>query len=128
MTKSRIVRKGWFNREVTEYYNELVNAPKQEKDCCEGFVRNGPYCDPHCDGTCENGKCIGNNVCECYQGYMKFSASLCILECPNCDYGNCIGPEKCDCYDGYTKSDEGTCVPQCNPPCVNVECIAPNKC
>ena len=98
------------------------------KKCCQGFVKISGKCIPNCDHACENGKCIGNNVCECTKGYKILSPSRCIPECSNCEHGNCIGPEKCDCYHGYEKSDNETCVLQCDPPCVNAECISENKC
>ncbi|CAO1364851.1 unnamed protein product [Diamesa tonsa] len=61
--------------------------------CCDRFEKKDEKCKPYCDNSCENGKCIGNNVCECNQGYKEFSPTSCTLECSKCDNGYCIRPE-----------------------------------
>ena len=132
MTKSRtILRKTWLGlkkKTIIENYDEIVNVPEEVRECCEGFVKNGPYCDPHCDEVCQNGKCIGNNECNCFNGFKKISSHNCIPECTNCDNGKCFAPQICNCNRGYIKADNSSCVPKCDPPCVNADCISPNKC
>ncbi|XP_023947560.2 cell death abnormality protein 1-like isoform X2 [Bicyclus anynana] len=99
-------------------------------DCPVGYtLKNESECVPHCD-KCENGECIGPNVCKCNKDYIK-QGDECVPVCKgNCLNGYCLKPGECVCSTGYTNDpvDKLTCRPICEPGCVNATCDSPFRC
>ncbi|XP_073821261.1 uncharacterized protein [Musca autumnalis] len=104
--------------------------------CCEGYtvVRNWQrdICVPVCE-NCRNGKCVGPNECECYDGFVRNDNGDCVFSCPlGCLNGRCYLDGSCKCDPGY-KLDETRrfCRPICSKGCGTntlLNCTAPEVC
>uniref|UniRef100_A0A8D8CJ39 von Willebrand factor D and EGF domain-containing protein n=4 Tax=Culex pipiens TaxID=7175 RepID=A0A8D8CJ39_CULPI len=83
--------------------------------------------------NCAHGTCLGNNVCECDDGYQRAIGDRGVIVCePVCETpcidGTCVAPNVCECFDGYADDGYGRCEPVCDEPCVNAVCVAPHVC
>ncbi|KAG4080697.1 hypothetical protein HA402_013227 [Bradysia odoriphaga] len=77
------------------------------------------------------GRCVGPNICECYNGYHKNEIGQCVPKCTeSCVNGWCSEPEVCSCNPGYEldKTDKYKCYPNCTTPCIQGRCTAPDVC
>lgn len=64
--------------------------------------------------SCENGKCVINEVCSCDPGYTwDLKRNKCIPVCTRCSNGFCIAPGVCKCHEGYERIGE-SCQPICD--------------
>ena len=81
-----------------------------------------------CAFPCENGgRCIGNDVCSCPEGWEGEDCSR-----PRCDEPCgarqlCVGPNQCDCIPGYIGESctDALCVQDCKN---EGQCVAPDTC
>lgn len=97
--------------------------PPMYLDPSRKYVCVSPVCDP----PCVNSMCIKqmqekvqettptgqqqHGICECLNNTRRYNAT----HCAQCD-------------ENYKINSDLTCTPECSTPCVNGECIAPNKC
>ncbi|CAF0848950.1 unnamed protein product [Brachionus calyciflorus] len=74
-----------------------------------------------------NGLCVGDNVCKCFNGYKGLNCSQydCLNNCSN--HGRCVDANVCSCGQGYFGNDCSifTCQENCNN---NGKCIELNQC
>lgn len=103
--------------------------------CKPDYIKkiNESNCEPTCSFTadkfdCINAKCVAPNICECLEGFRKFSDFQCEPVCSNCENGECLSPGVCDCNIGFEKNSQDVCQPICDPSCLNGFCVAPNVC
>ncbi|XP_032598832.1 protein draper isoform X4 [Drosophila grimshawi] len=87
------------------------------RDCCDGYVRSGSECIPHCSEACQHGRCIAPEKCKCTEGYGGPACNI-ICRCLNnssCDSesGDCI------CAPGWTGED---CSEPCSDGFYGMEC------
>lgn len=76
-----------------------------------------------CNSTCINGICSETHECECNDGHEIGVTGLCVEKCIlDCRNGMC--------KPGYLLSeiDSTVCEPICNNPCINGNCVEPDKC
>ncbi len=127
---------------------------KKDCDCKHGDCFNKHcYCEPgwqgdscdefHCKDirNCNNGKCVGPNVCRCDPGWESVGDIPCAVyhcralkECN--DRGRCVGPNKCDC-DPAWRGLEDCSIHTCDrdptycdddDPCTKNECDPASGC
>ena len=85
---------------------------------------------------CVNGICIGENNCQCHEGYFPISKIECAPRCENCTNGYCMSPDMCDCNEGFIWSDYDCVIDKseveyendydldiCNKTCNNGKCL-----
>ncbi|XP_062137152.1 protein draper isoform X4 [Drosophila sulfurigaster albostrigata] len=77
------------------------------RDCCDGYVRQGNQCVPHCSQPCQHGECVAPEKCKCTEGY---GGPVCNIIC------RCLNNSSCD-------SDTGNCI--CAPGWTGVDCAEP---
>ncbi|XP_034111284.1 protein draper isoform X4 [Drosophila albomicans] len=77
------------------------------RDCCDGYVRQGNQCVPHCSQPCQHGECVAPEKCKCTEGY---GGPVCNIIC------RCLNNSSCD-------SDTGNCI--CAPGWTGVDCSEP---
>ncbi|KAG5675232.1 hypothetical protein PVAND_005153 [Polypedilum vanderplanki] len=105
--------------------------------CCKGFIKlENDTCQADCRRVnCVNSFCIGNNTCQCNEGYYPIDSYKCLPKCdPPCGpFAQCIEPNKCACGNDYKKFNATHCEPVCKFTeeefeCINARCFEPNKC
>lgn len=109
-------------------------------------------CQPKCNPPCENGECIGINVCKCYSDYEPSNNTYsckpkCTKKCVNAE---CSAPDVCTCLPGFEKPSyyfdgydpnrgyhrnewrvnetSPICNATCHPSCENGNCIDVDLC
>lgn len=96
--------------------------------CMDGFVGDGVYCAPACDG-CVHGSCVAPADCRCEPGWTGPDCSLCDRSRPSCGTNAlCNASSQCSCADGYAGHDGEGCVPACTQGCIHGNCSAPEVC
>ncbi|EAA14483.5 AGAP009762-PA [Anopheles gambiae str. PEST] len=103
--------------------------------CVEGFYHengNTLHCEPYCAQSCEMGRCIGNDTCECLARHELVEQYVCGPVCSEeCVRGYCAAPDVCRCHDGYAmvNGSSNACEPVCGEDgCINGVCVGPNEC
>ncbi|XP_030242366.1 protein draper isoform X4 [Drosophila navojoa] len=96
---------------------QIVPKTRIVRDCCDGYVRSGNECIPHCSEPCQHGRCVAPEKCKCIEGYGGPACNI-ICRCLNnssCDSetGNCI------CAPGWTGDD---CAEPCPDGFYGMEC------
>lgn len=87
-------------------------------------------CIPYCE-NCGKGRCVGPNICECYNGYHKNDTGHCVPSCKEpCVNGWCSEQDACTCFPGYEldKTNQYKCNANCTNPCIQGKCTAPDVC
>lgn len=93
-------------------------------------------CVTKCDPLCISGICVGENNCQCHEGYFPISNFECAPRCENCTNGYCMAPDMCDCNEGFIWSEFDCIIDKseveyemdydldiCNKTCNNGNCI-----
>ncbi|XP_060660309.1 protein draper isoform X3 [Drosophila nasuta] len=96
------------------------------RDCCDGYVRQGNQCVPHCSQPCQHGECVAPEKCKCTEGYGGPVCNIsvnCETNCSSGYYGeNC--DQVCRCLNNSScDSDTGNCI--CAPGWTGVDCAEP---
>ncbi|XP_032598831.1 protein draper isoform X3 [Drosophila grimshawi] len=96
------------------------------RDCCDGYVRSGSECIPHCSEACQHGRCIAPEKCKCTEGYGGPACNIsvhCETNCPSGYYGeNC--DKVCRCLNNSScDSESGDCI--CAPGWTGEDCSEP---
>ncbi|XP_046614742.1 uncharacterized protein LOC124302527 isoform X1 [Neodiprion virginianus] len=125
------ILRGYRVRVRTNFRQEYHTTYSTEAACCEGYSNVNEVCIPVCSGSCENGKCVKPEVCECDMNYkLDFFGQKCDPVCrSSCNFGSCTAPDVCTCNDGYRPTDVWhNCEPVCSFECKNGYCVEPEIC
>ncbi|XP_073821262.1 uncharacterized protein [Musca autumnalis] len=134
----------WIRSEDIKRYEWPAVIQKNPADntvlieiCCPHFgpvrVMGNTLCKPYCQ-SCQNGKCIAPEVCQCHDGYVLSDNNDCVFACPiSCLNGRCnLLTRNCLCNSGYKLDETGQfCRPICRAGCgINPlhNCTAPDVC
>merc|ERR1711962_354520 len=83
-----------------------------------------PCSEPICSKGCQNGKCVGPDLCACEIGWEDQDCGTCLRR-PGCQHGYCDDAFECKCDLGWDGADCG--FPMCAG-CNNGNCVSPNEC